>query len=104
MDELATEKRPAVCHRCLEPVPPKAERCPHCGDPLPKAVNMPLLLSGFGLLLVILVAFFALRLMNSGGTAPPPPPDDPMQQSDQLQTQPHPNPPPEAQPKPALGQ
>jgi hypothetical protein len=62
---------------------------------------MPLLLGIFGLLMLVLVAFFAIRLMNSGGAVQPPPDTD---QQEQEQNAPHPNTPPEPLPKPALGQ
>jgi hypothetical protein len=101
MDEPVRETRPEVCHRCLQPVPPKAKNCPHCGDPLAHHVNLALLLGMFGLLMVVVIAFFAIRLMNSGGAVQQPALDDDQQQD---QTQPHPNPPPEPLPKPALGQ
>jgi hypothetical protein len=101
MDEPVVETRPDVCHRCLQPVPPKAQRCPHCGDPLAHKANMPLLLAMFGLLMVVLLALIAIRAMHSGGVVQPPPDDD---QQVMDQRAPHPNPPPEPVPKPALGQ
>jgi heme/copper-type cytochrome/quinol oxidase subunit 2 len=99
MEEPAAEKRLDVCHRCLQPVPAKAARCPHCGDPMSHTVNMPLMLGMFGVLILILLAFFTLRLMHSGGAAPPPADADQQQPG-----APHSDPPPEPQPKPALGQ
>jgi hypothetical protein len=101
MDERVAETHPELCHRCLQPVPPKAQRCPHCGDPLAHKVNFPLLLGMFGLLMVVLIAFFALRMMQSGGAVQSPPDDE--EQTQDL-TAPHPNPPPDPLPQPALGQ
>ena len=63
---------------------------------------MPLLLGMFGLLMVVVIAFFAIRLMNTGGAVQPP--SDVTLQEQQEQNAPHPNPPPEQAPKPALGQ
>jgi hypothetical protein len=105
MDEPVAERRPDVCHRCLQPVPRTARRCPHCGDPLPKA-NARLILGLFGLAVFVLVACFAiLRLMHGGDAAEPP--SDADQQQGAGQQQPDGSPqsapsPPEK--KPALGQ
>jgi ribosomal protein L40E len=101
MEESVVETRLDVCPRCLQAVPPKAQRCPHCGDPLARKANMPLLLAMLGLLMVVLIAFFAIRSMHSGGAVQPPPDDDGQVMA---QPAPHPNPPPEPLPKPALGQ
>jgi hypothetical protein len=99
MDEPIAERGPDICHRCLQPVPEKARRCPHCGDPLQKSPNMRLLLGLFGLMVFVVVAFFAVvRLTHSGDAGAPP--DDAQQQQDG--SAPRSPPPPEV--KPALGQ
>jgi len=95
MDEPVTETRLEVCHRCLQPAPPKSRKCPHCGDPLARKVNLPLILGMIGLAMLLLVAFFTIRLMHSGGPAQPPSGDD---DPGQEQTTPNPT------PAPALGQ
>ena len=90
--------RADVCHRCLEPVPPKAARCPRCGEPLRKSVSIRLMLGLFGLLMFVVIVAFAVRLMQTSG-APPAPADD-----NQQQVPGAPDKPPPPQKKPALGQ
>jgi uncharacterized paraquat-inducible protein A len=66
MSESATEKRGEVCHRCLQPVPSKATRCPNCGDPLRKGVNIRTVLGIFGLVIFLAVAVIGFRMMQNG--------------------------------------
>jgi hypothetical protein len=56
-----------VCHRCLEPVPRKASRCPRCGEPIHKTANIRKILAVFGLLVFVAVAVAAFRLMQTSG-------------------------------------
>jgi hypothetical protein len=102
MDEPIERTPLAVCHRCLQPVPPQAPTCPHCGDPQGKPGKLGTLVVMVGLLLAVLVAFFViLRLTQAGGaTTPAPEVSLPQEQQDAPQELP----PPEPQPKPALGQ
>ena len=97
--ELTRTQNPAeVCHRCLEPVPPKAPRCPRCGEPIHKSANIRVILGVFGLVMFLAVALVAFRLMQSS-------PGHPVVTDDQEQRQagaPATPPPPEK--KPALGQ
>jgi len=66
MSESVTEKRGEVCHRCLQPVPSKAARCPNCGDPLRKGANIRTVLGIFGLVIFLAVAFIGFRMMQNG--------------------------------------
>jgi uncharacterized paraquat-inducible protein A len=90
MDEPQSRIRADVCHRCLEPVPPKAARCPRCGEPIHKPANFRKILAVFGLLMFVVVAVVAFRLMQTSS----PPSTDAQQQKDAS--------PPEK--KPVLGQ
>jgi len=98
MDEPQPRNRADVCHRCLEPVPPKASRCPRSGEPVHKSANIRMILAAFGLLMFLVVAAVAFRLMQSG-TAPEP---ANVEQRQRHPGEPEKPPPPEK--KPALGQ
>jgi hypothetical protein len=55
------ESRGNVCARCLTPVPPKASRCPSCGEPVP---NLHLFLYAvviFAVLAIGLTIWFTAR-------------------------------------------
>jgi uncharacterized paraquat-inducible protein A len=98
MDESQTRNRVDVCHRCLEPVPPKAARCPRCGEPIHKSSNIRRILAVFGLLMFLVVAAVAFRLMQTSGARP-------STDADQQQQRPgDPDKPPPPEKKPALGQ
>ena len=86
MDELNQGSEPSSreerCHRCLQPVPPNAARCPHCGDPL-KHGNARMLLIGLAGSVIFLIAAFGMThyLQNRPAAAPetvaaPAPPSD----------------------------
>jgi uncharacterized paraquat-inducible protein A len=92
MEEPQTQNRQDLCHRCLEPVPPKLSRCPRCGESIQRPGNIRKMLAIFGLLMFVVIAAVAFRLMQSSG-APAAANDD--QQHKEA-------PPPEK--KPALGQ
>ena len=95
MDEPVAEKRSEVCHRCLQPVPSKAQRCPHCGDPLKTGLNARLVLGLLGATIFLLVAFFVVaRLMHTDTPADA----DQQQQDGSTPSAPAP------EKKPALGQ
>ena len=54
-----------VCHRCLEPVPPKVMRCPKCGEPVRRASNLRKMMAVFALLMFVCVVVLAVKLMQS---------------------------------------
>jgi len=96
MDETKTQNPGEVCHRCLQPVPPAASRCPHCGDPVHKSSHIRTILGVLGLLMFLAAVVVAVRLMQTSG--PRPATDD----DQHVAGQPDTPPPPEK--KPALGQ
>jgi hypothetical protein len=62
------------CTRCLQPITRNARTCPNCGDRLPLAGGITVLLSTAGVLLivfVVLVTLMAIRTSGQGGGATP---------------------------------
>ena len=98
MSELVTEPRADTCHRCLQPVPAKASRCPNCGDPLKKGMNVRLVLAMLALLVFVVTAVTAFRMMQTEAAKPA----DQTVEQDPLKPAQDTPPPPEK--KPALGQ
>lgn len=96
MDMPETGSHANKCHRCLEAVPPKAARCPHCGEPVHKSHNIRKLLAVFGLLMFLVVAAVAFRLMQTSGA--------PSATNDEQSRPGAPDKPPPPEKKPALGQ
>lgn len=72
------------CHRCLQPAPVKARRCPHCGDILviDNTRKLTLLLGILGAILIVAIIGLAFYLSppavdtenNPEVQAPAPPP------------------------------
>jgi predicted nucleic acid-binding Zn ribbon protein len=59
------------CHRCLQPVPLKARRCPHCGDILTTDNTRKLTLGLAVLGLIAILAIVGFGLYMSPPTADP---------------------------------
>ena len=98
MEETQTQKRADVCQRCLEPVPPKAARCPRCGEPIHKSSHIRVILGVFGLVMFLAVVLVAFRLLQTSSGHP----GGNEEQQQQDGSRPTTPPPPEK--KPALGQ
>jgi hypothetical protein len=67
METTETRNRADYCHRCLEPAPPKAARCPKSGEPIHRSGNIRKILSVFGLLIFLAVAALSIRPMQTSG-------------------------------------
>ena len=68
-EESGTSSKEKCCHRCLQPVPPEAARCPHCGDPLNPAMNVrTLLIAVVGIIIFLGAAFAAVRFFQTRDT------------------------------------
>jgi uncharacterized paraquat-inducible protein A len=67
MDTSETGTAAEKCHRCLVPVPPKAVRCPRCGEPVHRSHNIRKILAVFGLLMFLAIAAVAYRMMQISG-------------------------------------
>ena len=59
---MAISSVDGTCPRCMQPAPPGAARCPHCGDRLPGSPQRMLMVMGvvgvLVLAIVIALAFF----------------------------------------------
>jgi hypothetical protein len=62
-----------VCHRCLQPIAPSAQRCTHCGERHSPRNRLPIFLGILGLLALVFVAFIMVQVIqnNDIDTAPP---------------------------------
>ncbi|HEX3742472.1 MAG TPA: hypothetical protein VHW09_01020 [Bryobacteraceae bacterium] len=98
MGTTDARKRGAYCHRCLEPAPPKATRCPLCGEPIHRPANIRKILAIFGLLVFVAIVAVSIRMIHSS-----PPPPDAAGEPDIVRPG-APDKPPADQVKPALGQ
>src|SRR5580704_19123945 len=98
MDTPETGSLADKCHRCLEAVPPKAVRCPRCGEPVHKSHHIRKILAVFGLLMFLVVAAVAFRLMQTSG------PSSAATSDEQSPRPGGPDKPPPPVKKPALGQ
>ena len=95
METSETRQRGDYCHRCLEPAPPKAARCPRCGEPIHRSSSIRKDLAVFGLLMFLAIAAVSIRLMQTSGA--------PSAAATEQQRPGAPDKPP-AEVKPALGQ
>jgi len=80
-------------------VPPKASRCPRCGERVHRPGNIRLILAVFGLLMFLVVAAVSFRLMQTSGQ-----PAAATNADEQQQRPGEPDKPPPPEKKPALGQ
>lgn len=98
METAPAGKRGDYCDRCLEPAPPKAARCPRCGEPIHRSGNIRKILAFFGLFMFLVVAVVAFRMMQTAG------PGSTAATEQQTQQRGGPDTPPPPEKKPALGQ
>jgi len=67
------------CHRCLQPVPPRARRCPHCGDMLKRELpNVSIFLGVLGIIVLIGIGLLLYFLPADDDSGPS---NTPQQQS-----------------------
>jgi predicted amidophosphoribosyltransferase len=73
MEEAAARPSGEICHRCLQPIAPNAQRCRNCGERHSPANRLPILLGVFGLLLLAFVAIVMLKVVRNSDidSAPP---------------------------------
>ena len=67
--ENAAERPPGeICHRCLQPIAPNAQRCRNCGERHSPANRLPIFLGVLGLLLLAFVAIVMLKVIRNSDT------------------------------------
>jgi len=78
MEKAAQHSSGEVCHRCLQPIDPSAQRCPNCGERHSPSRRLPILFGILGLLALIFVVFVMVTVIqnNDIDTAPPDQPDE----------------------------
>ncbi|HMD70511.1 MAG TPA: hypothetical protein VKF41_04170 [Bryobacteraceae bacterium] len=80
MEKVAGSPTGEICHRCLQPVAPSAQRCPHCGERHVSTRRLPILIGILCLLALVFVGVIMIQVIwnNDIDTAPP---DQPAGQS-----------------------
>jgi hypothetical protein len=73
MEKVAERQSGEICHRCLQPIAPNAQRCRNCGERHSPANRLPIILGVFGLLLLVFVAIVMLKVIRNSDidSAPP---------------------------------
>jgi hypothetical protein len=73
MEEAAARPSGEICHRCLQPIGPRARRCPNCGERLSPTNRVPIFLGILGLLALAFVAIIMVRVIRNSDidSAPP---------------------------------
>lgn len=62
MGDTGAEANGPVCHRCLQPVGPKATRCRNCGTPVgPKPLSMSIVVGVLALLALLFVCWMMVK-------------------------------------------
>jgi hypothetical protein len=72
MENAAERPAGEVCHRCLQPIAPSAQRCPNCGERHFPTNRLPIFLGVLGLLVLVLAAIAMFKLMRNSGVNPAP--------------------------------
>ena len=73
MEEAAERRSGEICHRCLQPIAPNAQRCRNCGERHSPANRIPIFLGVLGLLALAFVAMVMLKVLRNADidSAPP---------------------------------
>ena len=73
MEKAVERQSGEVCHRCLQPVAPSAQRCPNCGERHARTHHLPLLIGILGVLALIFVAIVIITVSRNSdiGSATP---------------------------------
>jgi ribosomal protein L32 len=65
MEKAVERQSGEVCHRCLQPVAPSAQRCPNCGERHARTHHLPLLIGILGVLALIFVAIIMVKVIQN---------------------------------------
>jgi hypothetical protein len=78
MEKAAAQASGEVCHRCLQPIAPSAQRCPNCGERHSPRNRLPIFIGILGLLALVFVAIIMVQVIrnNDADSAPPDQPDE----------------------------
>jgi ribosomal protein L40E len=73
MDEVAERPKGEICHRCMQPVPSGAQRCPHCGSPLQSLRRVSIYIGIGGMLALVFVIWVMITVVRNADieTSPP---------------------------------
>jgi hypothetical protein len=73
MEKAAARPSGDICHRCLQPIAPSAQRCPNCGERLSPANRVPIFLGILGLLALVFVVMVMVKVIRNSDidSAPP---------------------------------
>jgi ribosomal protein L32 len=64
--EKAVERRSGeICHRCLQPIAPSAQRCPNCGERHSPSHRLPILIGIAGLLALFFIAIVMIKVIQN---------------------------------------
>ena len=73
MEKVAVRPSGEICHRCLQPIAPNAQRCRNCGERHSPANRLHILLGVLGLLALAFVAIVMFSVIRSTDTGSAPP-------------------------------
>ena len=79
MENAAERPAGEVCHRCLQPIAPSAQRCPNCGERHTRPHYLPIFLGILGLLALVFIVIVMVKAVQESDTDSAPP--DPTAQS-----------------------
>jgi predicted amidophosphoribosyltransferase len=73
MEKVAERPPGEICHRCLQPIAPNAQRCRNCGERHSPANRIPIFLGVLGLLALAFLAMVMLKVIRNTDidSAPP---------------------------------
>jgi hypothetical protein len=73
MEESAERRSGEICHRCLQPIAPSAQRCPNCGERHTRTNRLPIFIGILGLLALVFVAIIMIQVVRNSDidSAPP---------------------------------
>ena len=65
MEQAVGQPSGEVCHRCLQPIAPHAQRCPNCGERHSPTNRLPILIGVLGLLALVFVGFVMAKVIQN---------------------------------------